>query len=214
VWKRLHVKYPSFFSDFNETWIFLTYFLKKKAQISSLIKIRPVGANLFHANRQNMKIIVAFRNFAKAHKKIKNHACRVHNPSWQETNTPTKIQKDIRKVWQLARPQAQTVQQIPGHLQKQRITFQKKNILAWTPRYLHPSYPHVWLKESSSKMRMGTEWRVVSVSTQIQLSARLTEKLTLTRIGSQARSSTLYGWKTISSIQWSSVWPPPYSVCT
>jgi hypothetical protein len=39
----------------------------KKAQISSFIKIRPVGAELFHANRRtDMKLTVAFRNYANA----------------------------------------------------------------------------------------------------------------------------------------------------
>ena len=47
--KRRHVKYPLFFSDFNETWILWTDFIKK-TQISSFTKIRPVGAELFHAD--------------------------------------------------------------------------------------------------------------------------------------------------------------------
>jgi hypothetical protein len=39
--------------------------------MSSFIKIRPVGAELFHEDgqidgRSDMKLIVAFRNFAKA----------------------------------------------------------------------------------------------------------------------------------------------------
>jgi hypothetical protein len=45
----LHVKYPLCLSDFNETWIFLDTF-SKSAQISSFMKIRPVGAELFHAD--------------------------------------------------------------------------------------------------------------------------------------------------------------------
>ena len=67
--KRLHVKYPLLLSEFNETWIFSTYFRKKKkAQISTFIKIRPVVVELFHAERQadRMKLIVAFRHFAKS----------------------------------------------------------------------------------------------------------------------------------------------------
>ena len=41
--------YPLFLSDFNETLIFSTEF-RKKTQMSSLIKICPVGAQLFHAD--------------------------------------------------------------------------------------------------------------------------------------------------------------------
>ena len=43
----LHVKYPLFVSDFNETWIFCTDFWKD-FQASNLMKTRPVGAKLFH----------------------------------------------------------------------------------------------------------------------------------------------------------------------
>jgi hypothetical protein len=49
MWKHLHVKYPLFLSDFNEAWIFSIDF-SKKAHISSLIKIGPVGAEFFHAD--------------------------------------------------------------------------------------------------------------------------------------------------------------------
>ena len=43
----------------------------KNPQISNFMKIRPVGAELFHADgRTDMtKLIVAFRNFANAPKK-------------------------------------------------------------------------------------------------------------------------------------------------
>jgi hypothetical protein len=44
-----------------------------KAQISNFIKIRPVEAELFHTDRQTdmTKLTVAFRNFANAHKNVK-----------------------------------------------------------------------------------------------------------------------------------------------
>jgi hypothetical protein len=42
----------------------------KNTQISNFMKIRPVGAELFHADRRTgmTKLIVAFRNFAKVPK--------------------------------------------------------------------------------------------------------------------------------------------------
>jgi hypothetical protein len=49
----LHVKYPLFLRDFNKTCIFSTNL--KNAQVSNLIKIRPVGAQLFHADGQTDK---------------------------------------------------------------------------------------------------------------------------------------------------------------
>jgi len=47
----LLVKYRLFLSDFDETLIFLTYF-RKNPQISNFMKIRQVGAELFHADGQ------------------------------------------------------------------------------------------------------------------------------------------------------------------
>jgi hypothetical protein len=67
------VKYPLLLLEFNETSILSTDF-RKKAQISSFIKIRPVGAELCRTNGQTdmTKLIVAFRNFAN---EPKIHAC-------------------------------------------------------------------------------------------------------------------------------------------
>jgi len=52
--------------------------LEKNSQISNLVKIRPMGAELFHADRRRKgrtkgqtdmtKLIVAFRNFTNAPK--------------------------------------------------------------------------------------------------------------------------------------------------
>ena len=47
IYTGFYAKYTSFFSDFNETWIFLKY-LKKNTEISIFMKIHPVGAELFH----------------------------------------------------------------------------------------------------------------------------------------------------------------------
>jgi hypothetical protein len=69
----LHAKYPLFSSHFNETLVFLDRF-SKNSHISNFLKIRPVGAELFHADGQTdgrtekrtekTQLIVAFRNFA------------------------------------------------------------------------------------------------------------------------------------------------------
>ena len=45
----LHVQYPSFLSDLNETSIFSTIVLKNP-QISNFMEICPVGAELFYAD--------------------------------------------------------------------------------------------------------------------------------------------------------------------
>jgi hypothetical protein len=68
----LDAKHPLFFSDFNETLIFPTFFLN--TQLPNFIRIRPVEAELFHADGRKdgqtdmTKLIVAFRNFGNAPK--------------------------------------------------------------------------------------------------------------------------------------------------
>jgi hypothetical protein len=69
----LHVKCLLFLSEFNETHTVSRGF-RKNAKTSNFMKIRPVRAELFHAegwtNRQTekMKPIINFRKFAKAPK--------------------------------------------------------------------------------------------------------------------------------------------------
>jgi hypothetical protein len=63
----LHVKYPLFLSDVNET-IIISAGFGKNTQIINLMKIHPVGAEMSHVERRTdiTKLTVAFRNFASA----------------------------------------------------------------------------------------------------------------------------------------------------
>jgi len=70
----LSCKVPLLLSNFNEPCLFST--VSKNSQISNLMKIRPVGAQFSHTGGRAdihimMKLIVAFRNFAKAPKNEK-----------------------------------------------------------------------------------------------------------------------------------------------
>jgi hypothetical protein len=70
MWKRLHVKHTLLLSGSNETCIFTTDF-QEKSQISSFIKIRQVGAELFHAaGRTDMtKLLEILRTHLKSWRK-------------------------------------------------------------------------------------------------------------------------------------------------
>ena len=76
VWSKifigLHVKYPLFLSDFNETWIFSTK-VQKILKYRILWKFVQCGLSCcMRSDGQTdmRKIIVAFRNFAKAPKML------------------------------------------------------------------------------------------------------------------------------------------------
>ena len=47
----LHVKYPLFLSDFNETWTFFGR-ISKNTQLPNFMKIRLQGAEMFHVDRR------------------------------------------------------------------------------------------------------------------------------------------------------------------
>ena len=65
----LHVQCSLFVSDFNKNLNYLEGFIKKKnPQTWNFMKIRPVGADLFHADGQTgkniTKLLIPSRNFA------------------------------------------------------------------------------------------------------------------------------------------------------
>ena len=99
MYTSLHVKRPLFLLDINDTWIFLTDF-SKNTQISNFMQIRPMGSELFHAEewaggQTEMKLIVAFRNFANAPKNLTKFSTQ--NFSWKWSKLPT--QSSISYVW-------------------------------------------------------------------------------------------------------------------
>jgi hypothetical protein len=69
----LHVQYPLFFTDFNQQVKFLGT-VSKNPQISNFKKIRPVGSELFNADRRanTTKLRVTFRNSADEPTSIRN----------------------------------------------------------------------------------------------------------------------------------------------
>jgi hypothetical protein len=99
IYIGLHVNYSLFWSDFNKTWISQWYF-RKNTEISNFMKIRPVGAELFHANlrlegQTNMaKITVAFCNLLSQFQ-----SCQLLWQSWVKSYCLDWIQTQSRKKW-------------------------------------------------------------------------------------------------------------------
>jgi hypothetical protein len=62
----LHVKWPLFLSDFNETWIFSTYIRKIRCQISWKSFLWKPSFMRTDGRTDMTKLIVAFRNFANS----------------------------------------------------------------------------------------------------------------------------------------------------
>ena len=91
--KSLHVKYPLSLPHFNETWIFVTDFRKKKLKHSSLIKIRPVGAEMLHADERTDEHDEANSRFSQCCEKAKKKKKRRRRSLRNEQN---KIYSQLR----------------------------------------------------------------------------------------------------------------------
>jgi len=57
---KVHIKYPLLLSDSNETWIF-----SENIKFSNCMNIRPLGAELFHADRRTDRHDEANSNFSQ-----------------------------------------------------------------------------------------------------------------------------------------------------
>jgi hypothetical protein len=60
----VHVKYPLFLSEFNESLLFLTGF-REILKISNIMKIPPLGAELFNADGRTDRHNKADSHFSK-----------------------------------------------------------------------------------------------------------------------------------------------------
>ena len=102
--KRLHVKYPWFLSDFNETWLLSTDFRKKlRYQVSS--KSAQWEPSCFTRTHMT-KLIVAFRNFANAPRKQTPVFCPHSVLLWLRTNSgyfPAPQKKKSQNMFTLSR---------------------------------------------------------------------------------------------------------------
>ena len=101
-----HVKYPLFFSDFNETWIFSTHFRKilkyqvswKSVQLELSCTMRAEGRTDGHMT----KVIVAFHNFANAPKTRKRQWKRINDVGNNLRGHLTSKRTTILEVYSIA----------------------------------------------------------------------------------------------------------------
>ena len=91
ILSSVHVKYPLFLTDFNETWFFFSrQTFPKNTKISNFMKIRSLAAKLFLCGRTNRrtdmtKLIVAFHNFENARKTVKGCIIYFRNFCFKQT---------------------------------------------------------------------------------------------------------------------------------
>jgi hypothetical protein len=136
----LHVKSPLFLSDFIKTWIFPTDF-QKKSQIPHFMKIRPVGAELFHPDRRTdmMKVTLDFsQRCERALKRLKSSGLW-HRVDWSITNdVPVKRIASIIRV-----KQSKHMSHNPEH---EGITiFQNVHSCLPVGTYQHPAARSNWI---------------------------------------------------------------------
>ena len=96
----LHVKYRLFLSDFNETWIFYTYFGKiPKYQISwKSIQLEPICLKRMDRQTDMTKLTVACRSFAKAPKTwISYYNKKLHD--FNSSPHSTWLMTSLRMIW-------------------------------------------------------------------------------------------------------------------
>jgi hypothetical protein len=91
--KCLYLKYPLFFSDFDETWIFSIDF--RKSSDIRFDQNPPSGNRVVPCGQTDMKLIIAFRNFANAPKTSYLHIRDVLHVTWASCSLFVRISRHI-----------------------------------------------------------------------------------------------------------------------
>ena len=133
MWKRLHVKYPLSFSDFNKTWIFLDSFSKKILNIKFHKKaFQSESIRSMRTDRRTgmTKLRVAFRSFANVNVKLQTRCfqknCRtVDKRSCVNVKLKSRCLRKkctvIDKVW------CRNIQLYTSFLRKKNVQLWEKN---------------------------------------------------------------------------------------
>jgi hypothetical protein len=102
MYKRVHVKYPLCLSDFNETWSFSTDFWRilKYQILWKSVPWKPRYTVLKDGQTHMTKIIVAFRNFAKAPLRVSLILANWVKQSnvWETWDTHIDFDEDSRRL--------------------------------------------------------------------------------------------------------------------
>ena len=84
---RSRLNYPLFLTYFNKTWIFSIFF--ENSQISNFMKIRPMGAELFHTDGQTDVTKLPLCNFVNQSKKSAFVSLNYNTHTHTHTHTHT-----------------------------------------------------------------------------------------------------------------------------